>query len=165
MKFRGILNRQINEMLASMGHGQILIICDAGFPIPKDAWYVDLAIKKNLPDLTTVLEVVAEEFISEKVMFAHEVETNNLKLHEDIKRIFPDADLEAIEHTDMLTSIAKEAKAIIRTGAYNPWGNIALVSGTDPYAWFSDNDTVVPPFYDKRFKQIEESGKKSKYDS
>jgi D-ribose pyranase len=163
MKLKGILNRKLNEVLASMGHGQMLIVCDAGFPIPKDAWYVDLAITKDLPDLPTVLELISDEFISEKVMFAKEVPTNNPPLYRDLERIFPDAELEAISHEEMLTSIAKEAKAVIRTGAYNPWGNIALVSGTDPFAWFENEETVVPPFYEKRIAQINQSGKKGKY--
>jgi D-ribose pyranase len=163
MKIKGILNRKLNKVIASMGHGQIVIICDAGFPIPKDAWYVDLAIKKDLPDLTTVLELISEEFISEKVMFANEVQTNNPPLFRDLQRIFPDAELKPISHEDMLSTVAKEAKAIIRTGAYNPWGNIALVSGTDPFAWFEKEETVVPPFYEKRINQINQSGKKDKY--
>lgn len=35
MKRVGILNENISRVVASMGHGDMLAVCDAGFPIPK----------------------------------------------------------------------------------------------------------------------------------
>lgn len=150
----GILHNELNKVLASMGHGDILIVCDAGFPIPRDAWRVELAITRDFPDLVPVLEIIASEFIAEKVMFAHEVPSNNAPLYRNLQRIFDDCELESIAHQSMLTEMAYKAKAIVRTGGYNPWGNIALVSGTDPFAWFTNEEVVVPPFYQNRIAQI-----------
>jgi len=160
MKKNGILNRHVNEIIASMGHGQVLIICDAGFPIPRDANYVDLAVMKDLPRLETILELIANEFITEKVMVANEVPTNNPHLYAEVKKLFPECEIETVKHEEMLGHIAHNAKAIIRTGAYNPWGNIALVSGTDPFAWFDSDDYVIPEFYQERIKRINEANKK-----
>ena len=42
--------------IASMGHGDLMIVCDAGFPIPSSAWRIDLAIVPDVPDLETVLD-------------------------------------------------------------------------------------------------------------
>ncbi|MFP4199634.1 MAG: RbsD/FucU domain-containing protein, partial [Halanaerobium sp.] len=53
MKRKGILNREIGRIIASMGHGQYLLVCDAGFPIPEEADCVDLSLKKGIPDLPT----------------------------------------------------------------------------------------------------------------
>ena len=150
----GILNSELNHVLASMGHGDLLIVCDAGFPIPRSAWRVDLAITRDFPDLVPVLEIIAGEFIAEKVMFAHEVVSNNTPLHRNLQRIFADATLEAIPHQTILGEMAQKAKAIVRTGGYNPWGNIVMVAGTDPFAWFSNPDIVMPPFYHERIDQI-----------
>lgn len=163
MKRKGILNREINRILASMGHGQYLLICDAGFPIPEKADYVDLALKKGIPDLPTVLSTINEEFISEKVMFASEVVENNNPLYGHIKEIFAEVDLEAISHERILNEIAVEARAIIRTGDYNPWGNIVLQAGTDPYAWFEKDGLEMPEFYKKRIKDIEEADKRDMF--
>ena len=30
-----ILNAELNHAIASMGHGDLMIVCDAGFPIPE----------------------------------------------------------------------------------------------------------------------------------
>ena len=51
MKRNGILNFGLNQALAAMGHGDLMIVCDAGFPIPTQASRVDLAIVADVPDL------------------------------------------------------------------------------------------------------------------
>ena len=51
----GILNAELNHAIASMGHGDLMIVCDAGFPIPSAAWRIDLAVVPDVPDLETVL--------------------------------------------------------------------------------------------------------------
>lgn len=163
MRRRGILNREVSRILASMGHGQYLLVCDAGFPIPVNADCVDLALKKGIPDLLTVLTTINEEFISEKVMFAREVTTNNQLLYEELRKIFPEVELEAISHDKILNEIASEARAIIRTGDYNPWGNIVLQAGTDPYAWFEKEGLKMPDFYKQRIKNIEEADKRDMF--
>lgn len=150
----GILNVHLAQALASMGHGDTLIVCDAGFPIPRDAWRIDLAIFRGFPDLIPVLEVIAANFISEKVMYADMIPTHNPTLHQHLQRIFKTCDHETVEHTRMVGQMARDAKVIVRTGAYEPWGNIALVSGTDPFIWFERKDVKITKFYRERMAQI-----------
>ena len=49
MKLGRILNKKLNTAIADMGHGDMLVICDAGFPIPSEAQRIDLAIEQDLP--------------------------------------------------------------------------------------------------------------------
>ncbi|AZO94959.1 D-ribose pyranase [Halocella sp. SP3-1] len=163
MKRKGILNREVSRVIASMGHGQFLLVCDAGFPIPQEADCVDLAIKKGLPDLPTVLSTINKEFISEKVMCAPETKSNNQPLYDELKKIFKEVDFEDIPHEKILKEIAYGARAIIRTGDYNPWGNIVLQAGTDPYAWFEKESLKMPDFYKQRIKNIEEADKRDMF--
>lgn len=163
MKRGGILNREISRIIASMGHGQYLLVCDAGFPIPEEADSVDLALKKGIPDLPTVLSTINEEFICEKVMFAPETKTNNQPLYNELEKIFPEVDFKEIPHEKILNEIAYQARAIIRTGDYNPWGNIILQAGTDPYAWFEKDGLKMPEFYKERIKNIEDTGKRDMF--
>ncbi len=39
-----LLNAELCHAIASMGHGGLMIACDAGFPIPSTARRIDLAI-------------------------------------------------------------------------------------------------------------------------
>ena len=147
MKKSSILNKELNEVIASMGHTDYLIVCDAGFPIPNDVKRVDLALTKDVPDLRTVLETIAKDFIAEKIYIAEDVRNNNAPLYNSIKEIYSGVEIETHPHEEILTSFAKGAKAIIRTGSFEPWGNIVLQSGVDVPKWFNKEGIVVPDYY------------------
>jgi D-ribose pyranase len=152
MKRSGILNFPLNSALASLGHGDLMIVCDAGFPIPDSVTRVDLAVVQDVPDLETVLTAIARDFIAEKVGYAAEMAENNRPLMEKVHRIFAGADVITVPHQDLLTTIARQAKVIVRTGAFDPWGNIMLYSGVDVPKWFSKPGTVAPDYYAKKLK-------------
>lgn len=147
MKRSAILNKDLNEVIAGMGHGDWLLVCDAGFPIPGDVRRVDLALTKDEPDLETVLQLIAGDFIAEKVYYAAEVPAYNKPLQEKVHRIFAGTVFDTISHEQMLTEAARKAKAIVRTGAFDPYGNIILQSGVDAPRWFSKPGLVVPDEY------------------
>jgi simple sugar transport system permease protein/D-ribose pyranase len=147
-----ILNADLAHAIASMGHGDLMIVCDAGFPIPNDTWRVDLALVQDVPDLETVLTAVSGAFIAEKVAYAAEMVENNPPLLEKVKRIFPEAEHSTLPHTQILGEMAAKAKVIVRTGAFDPWGNILLYSGVDVPKWFAKPGVHVPDYYADRMK-------------
>jgi D-ribose pyranase len=148
-----LLNAQLSHAIASMGHGDLMIVCDAGFPIPSTAWRIDLAVVPDVPDLETVLTPIAENFIAERVAYADTLPVHNAPLLAKIKRLFADADFEAIKHEAILSEMAAKAKVIVRTGAFDPWGNILLYSGVDAPAWFSKEGVVAPDYYARKLKR------------
>ncbi|MGH7122037.1 MAG: RbsD/FucU domain-containing protein, partial [Acetobacteraceae bacterium] len=119
-----LLNASLVHAIASMGHGDLMIVCDAGFPIPSNAWRIDLAVVPDVPDLVTVLGAIAEAFIAEKVAYADTLPTNNAPLLQHVREIFGAAEHAMIPHDVILTEMAPKAKVIVRTGAFDPWGNI-----------------------------------------
>jgi D-ribose pyranase len=152
MKRSGILNLGLNQALAAMGHGDFIIVCDAGFPIPGQVSRVDLAIVADIPDLETVLAAISADFITEKYGYANEMAKNNPLLKEKVDRIFAGAELVTFPHNEILTDLATKAKFIVRTGAFDPWGNILLYSGVDVKKWFTKAGTLVPDYYASRMK-------------
>jgi D-ribose pyranase len=152
MKKNGILNLGLNQALAGMGHGDFMIVCDAGFPIPNQVTRVDLAIVPDVPDLETVLTAISADFIVEKLGYANEMAQNNPRLKEKVDRIFAGAELLTFPHSEILTELAAKAKCIVRTGAFDPWGNILLYSGVDVPKWFTKSGTLVPEYYASRMK-------------
>jgi len=152
MKRNGILNLGLNQALAAMGHGDLIIVCDAGFPIPTHVSRVDLALIADVPDIETVLKAISADFIAEKFGYANEMAKNNPRLKEKVDRIFAGAELVTFPHTEILTKLATKAKFIVRTGAFDPWGNILLYSGVDVPKWFAKPGTVVPEYYADRMK-------------
>jgi D-ribose pyranase len=146
----GILNRELNAAIAALGHGDTLLVVDAGFPIPGDAHRVDLAVVPDLPDLRTVLVAIHRELIVERVVLAAEMAAHNGPLHGWLAEEFRDVELEGRPHAEMLTTVATSAKTVVRTGAFDPWGNIGLVSGVDVPAWFARDGIVMPDSYRER---------------
>lgn len=150
MKRGTILNADLNHAIASMGHGDTMIICDAGFPIPSSAWRIDLALIKDVPDVATVLAAIAEDFVAETVRYADTLPAHNPELLKTVQRLFPDAEHSFVTHDAILGAMAAKAKVIIRTGAFEPWGNIVLGSGVDVPRWFDKPGVVAPDYYAKK---------------
>lgn len=153
MKRYGPLNLPLNQAIASMGHGDLMIVCDAGFPIPSHVTRVDLAIAQDIPDLETVLTVVNEAFIAEKVGYAAEMADNNAPLRDKVHHIFAEAEFMTLSHEDILGQMAAKAKVIVRTGAFDPWGNILLYSGVDVPKWFDKPGVIAPEYYAKKLNR------------
>jgi simple sugar transport system permease protein/D-ribose pyranase len=135
------------------------MVCDAGFPIPLDRWRIDLAITHNLPDLYTVLELVLSELSVERVLYADLIQDHNPPLLQRLGEVFAGtgAEMEAVPNERMLDEVARNAKVIVRTGAFNPWGNIGMVCGTIPDEWFEIPGTVMPDSYRARRERMRKS--------
>lgn len=152
MKRSGILNAELNHAIATIGHTDLMLVVDAGFPIPDGAWRIDLAVVQDVPDLETVLTAISKEMIAEKVAYAAEMAENNPPLLEKLKRIFPNSEFGTLPHTQILSEIAHQAKVIVRTGAFDPWGNILLYGGVDVAKWFAKPGVITPDYYADRMK-------------
>ncbi|MCC5848458.1 MAG: D-ribose pyranase [Verrucomicrobia bacterium] len=147
MKRSTILNRELSAAIAALGHGDMLMVCDAGFPVPCDARRIDLAVCRDLPPLEPVLEAIAAECIFEKITVGEEVRDYNEPLNRELVRIFPGITFEYVPHASIMTDLVHKAKYIVRTGAFNPWGNIALHSIPDVPKWFENPEVKVPDWY------------------
>ncbi|MFE7815612.1 D-ribose pyranase [Streptomyces sp. NPDC057433] len=150
MKRHGILNAELSGALATLGHTDLLLVVDAGFPVPRDAHRIDLAVAENLPDLRTVLGLIADELVVEGVVRAEDVPTRHPRLDAWLRERFSGAEFTTRPHTEVLGELARQAKVVVRTGAFEPWGNIGLFCGVDAPRWFDKEDVEAPPEYASR---------------
>lgn len=126
MKKNGILNPQLNRIISEMGHGDMLIIADAGLPIPKGVERVDLILKCGTPSFEEVFRLVLSELQVEEAYAAKEIKEKNPQTFNFISSLM--GDLKFITHEE-LKELSKQARAIIRTGECSPYANIILISG------------------------------------
>jgi D-ribose pyranase len=151
MKKGEILNRAFNSAIAEMGHGDILLLCDAGFPIPRNGvTIVDLAITQDLPSVLTVVDLLTSDFIYERVIVAEENKLYNPVFYQSLKGRLDRCDIETVPHTDIIGKWRDSAKVFIRSGGLEPWGNIVFVSGIDAPAYFAKEGVIVPDYYEER---------------
>ncbi|EPC59934.1 D-ribose pyranase [Lacticaseibacillus paracasei subsp. paracasei Lpp14] len=127
MKKGTVINTQLSQVIADMGHFDLLEIGDAGMPVPEDTWKIDLAVSKNLPSFIDVLKNVLSELQVQKVYLAEEIKTENPEQLKQIQQLI-DVPIAFIPHDQMKQDLSK-TKAFVRTGEMTPYSNILLESG------------------------------------
>ena len=138
MKKKGILNREISRVLATMGHYDLLVVADAGLPIPIDADCIDLVVDKDIPTVLQILKLLSSELEVEEFYVAEEGNAINKSQYLAVEKIFPHASKISIPHSSLKEKV-KGAKAVIRTGDFSPYSNVILSSGVS----FSNYSSII----------------------
>ncbi|HWR43856.1 D-ribose pyranase [Sporomusa sp.] len=128
MKKIGTLNQPISEVIAGMGHGDILVIADAGLPIPPGVRRIDLALMPGVPEFLRTLEVILSELQVESAVIATETAEVSPKIYEGIKASLSAVPAVMVSHEEFKL-LTRQAVAVIRTGECTPYANIILKSG------------------------------------
>ncbi|MEU0024851.1 D-ribose pyranase [Streptomyces sp. NPDC006335] len=126
MKRAGILNRHLSGALAELGHGDGVLVCDAGMPIPDGPRVVDLAFRAGVPSFAEVLDGLLAELVVEGGTAAAEVRKANPAAAELLEARFPELDL--VSH-EKLKELSAGARLIVRTGEARPYSNVLLRCG------------------------------------
>jgi D-ribose pyranase len=131
MKKTALLNIELSKVIASLGHGDIVMIVDAGMPVPPGVQLIDLALTRGVPDFVSVLDVVLTEMQVESHVLANEminVKPPALQVLESLNLDNQLGEQRWVSH-EALKALSRTAKAIIRTGECQPYSNVALVAG------------------------------------
>lgn len=126
MKRSGILNRHLAGAVAELGHGDGVLICDAGMPIPAGPRVVDLAFRAGTPSFAEVLAGLLEELVVEGGTAAEEIRAANPEAAALLDEAFPE--LELVSH-ERLKELSAGAKLVVRTGEARPYANVLLRCG------------------------------------
>ena len=125
MKRGGIINARLAGELARLGHTDLVVVCDAGLPIPSGPTVVDLAFRLGVPSFETVLSGLLEEIVVEGATAAEETRQNP-----DVARVLHDLlpDLGLVTHYE-LKRMTAGTKLVVRTGEATPYANVILRCG------------------------------------
>ena len=83
MKKRGILNHELSDLIARLGHTDTLVIADAGLPVPPGVQRIDLAISGGVPSFMQVAPIL-EDLAVELVIIASEQRGVSPGFHEEL---------------------------------------------------------------------------------
>lgn len=130
MKRSGVLNSNLSRIIASMGHTDKLVICDAGLPIPKNSDVVDLALTKNIPRFMDTLKVILDELKVEEAIVTNELVKENSKFYKEINSMLNGTKIKKVNH-EKFKEITRNSGNVtfVRTGEATPYANIILISG------------------------------------
>ncbi len=128
MKKTPLLNIALSEVIASLGHGDLLAEGDAGLPIPPETLRIDLALTRNVPSFRDTLAAVLSEMQVEKALVARETGQVSPHVLALLRELLPDTPFEEISHAELKERCA-QARAVVRTGEFTPYANVILVAG------------------------------------
>jgi len=143
MKTTGILNSELIRVMARMGHGDLLVITDRGFPFPLHAGTatIDLSVAKNVPRFLDVVLPIVEDFEIEEVIIADETKKVSPDVHKALLRIIAekknkgnDVRIRYIPHDEFKDLVLHGAErgeplaCFVKTGEFTPYANVILVS-------------------------------------
>ncbi len=124
MKRTPLLHSELSGLIASMGHGDLLVIGDAGLPVPSGVRCIDLAVARGVPRFFDVLDAILAELVVERSAWASEASV-------DLDRAMRSRALgetRTLAH-DAFKALTRDARAVVRTGEFTPYANVALWSG------------------------------------
>lgn len=131
MKKTPLLNIALSRLIASLGHGDILLIGDAGLPVPAGVELIDLALTPGIPDFASTLRIVLTEMQVESHVLAEEILQHQPPGLTAVEQLTAQGELGArrlLSHEEF-KQLSLSARAIVRTGECQPYSNIALVAG------------------------------------
>ncbi|MBI3904542.1 MAG: D-ribose pyranase [Pseudomonas fluorescens] len=131
MKKTPLLNIALSRLIASLGHGDLVVIGDAGLPVPTGVELIDLALTHGIPDFVSTLKVVLSEMQVESHVLAQEIFDKKPSALVALEELNGEG---VLGHRELLTHeqfkvLSRQAKAIVRTGECQPYCNIVLAAG------------------------------------
>lgn len=131
----GILNPQINDLLARIRHTNTLVISDWAFPYWKEIEVIDITLTKGIPLITDLLDLLAPNFKVGHIWQAEQFLAINpqetIDLYDSKFELFrgaqPSLEVTRLDH-DVFKTKVPSAIGLIRTGDPTPYGNLILES-------------------------------------
>lgn len=128
MKKTGLLNQPLSAVIAGLGHTDMLVIGDAGLPIPAGPQRIDLAVSAGVPPFLDVVRAVLGEMAVQGAVVAVEMASISPAMHAALRDILGDIPVEVVPH-EVFKARTREARAIVRTGEFTPYANVILIAG------------------------------------
>jgi D-ribose pyranase len=128
MKKTPLLHGELSHLVAMLGHGDAVVIGDAGLPVPPGTRCIDMALTRGVPSFEQVLTVLLSEMQVERAEHADEMLAHSPHLLPLLRAQLGGAALHSIAH-DALKQRCGTARAVVRTGEHTPYANVILYAG------------------------------------
>lgn len=128
MKKTGLLNQALSNVIAGMGHNDMLCIADAGLPIPLSVERIDLALMQGIPSFLDAVRATLLELKVERAIIAEEMSARSPQLHDALLDVLAGIPIQYVTH-EQFKDHTLDAHAIVRTGEFTPYANVLLLAG------------------------------------
>lgn len=128
MKKTGLLHGELSHLVATLGHGDLVVVADAGLPVPPGVRCIDLAVSPGVPSFDAVLQALLSEMQVERAGLAVELAARDADAAAALKARLPGAQWASLPHA-AFKQATQSARAIVRTGEFTPYMNVLLYAG------------------------------------
>ncbi len=129
MLINGILNPQVNSLLARVRHTNMLVIADRGFPFWPMIETVDISLVDGIPTVLQVFQAIRPNFEIGEIIMAQEFnEVNSPEICKTFTDALANIPLHFQNHSN-LKMLIPGAIGLIRTGDTTQYANMVIVSG------------------------------------
>ncbi|TDE10685.1 D-ribose pyranase [Jiangella asiatica] len=126
MRADGLWHPRLVQVIAAMGHTDILVVADAGLPVPPGVEAIDLLWSRRWPPLLPVLRGIVAELVVERAIIAEEAKDPDLV--GSIEHALTGLPIMRTSHKE-LKDTCRRARAVVRTGEDTPYANVVLHAG------------------------------------
>jgi D-ribose pyranase len=122
------INCDISEVVAALGHMDMLTVADAGLPIPAGVRRIDVALCPGVPGFIQAVETIRGELCVQEIIVAEEMAEVSPAIAEALRSLFDDVPTRTVPHSEF-KRLTSDSKAVVRTGEFTPYANVILVAG------------------------------------
>lgn len=125
----GIFHPELLQALGELRHRDMIVIGDAGLPVPPGVKRIDLGWIKNNPRYLDVLREIRKVLVIEEAVFAKESREVSPGINDEALMILgKNVKVSYVKHDD-LKKISEKAKVIVLTGEFTGYTNVILTCG------------------------------------
>jgi len=124
------INPALSRVISETGHTDLIVVTDAGLPIPTGSERIDLAYRPGAPAFFDVLDTVLAELVVEGATVSAEVAEKSPEVLEALRERFADQDfdIQLLPHVEF-KALSQSARAFVRSGEFTPYANVILHAG------------------------------------
>lgn len=137
MPKKRILNERLAGIVASLRHGEMLFIADAGsgtsskamYPLNSDVEYLNLGVVTGSPSFQDVVSTIVECGDIEGAIVTEDMEQLNTKDFEFINNLLGASNIHRMHYIPEYYQMSDRCKAVVQTGDYGIHAQAILIAG------------------------------------
>lgn len=122
------INPALSRVISETGHTDLIVVTDAGLPIPPGSERIDLAYRPGAPAFFDVLDTVLAEMVVEGATVSAEVADHSPEVLAQLRERLPGIEIELVPHAEFKER-THTARAFVRSGEFTPYANVILHAG------------------------------------
>ncbi len=128
MKTSGVIHPELLRVIAAAGHGDLIVLADAGLRIPSGKPRIDLGVTCGVPTMAQVLSAVKHDLVIEAATISTEFPEWCPATHADVVALL-DVEPTYVPHADLMAELTQSAYAYVKTGDCSAYSSVVLQCG------------------------------------